>query len=158
MRLSFLAHPQQPSCIIVVPPESQICRHAAVRLQSFIEKACDKAPELREKSALGGETEEPVVITIGTAGSFTGLGELGLASDLAKLNHDGYVLKTASVQGRTYILALGRSEKAAANAPYGALCARANIENGAISVPQLAVAGSPWIKTREVALYDPVDS
>ena len=149
-----LTDAKQTSCLIVVPPESQISKHAAVRLQSFIEKACGKAPKVQEKTALGGESDGQVVIAIGNADSFAGLEKFGLAADLAKLNHDGYMLRTAYANGRTYILTLGRSEKAAVNAVWQ-LIREANIENGAISVPQLAVAQSPWIKTREVTLYSP---
>ena len=140
--------------IIIVPPEKPICRNAAVRLQSFIEKTCGKAPKIDENANLGNESEQFTVIAIGTIDGFTGLDKFNVAADLTRLKHDGYVLKTTSAGNKNYIMALGISEKGAVNAIWR-LLREVNNKNGGISVRQLAATESPFIKIREVVPYDP---
>ncbi len=149
-----LARQGKAECVIVVPPKSKLCSLAAIRLQTFIEKACGNRPRIRKQNSLHIRAKQQTVIAIGTAVDFNDLETFHLKAELDKVKCDGYILKSIFHKGKDYILALGRIESGAVNAVWP-LMRKILIDKKSVSVGSLNMVKSPFLKGREVITFAP---
>jgi len=149
-----LAQEGEAACVIVVPPESEVCRYAAGHLQEYIEQVCGEAPLIEEAGKLQALPTGKAIVAVGTAEGFADLSGFDVSDALVHVERDGYVLKTVTVNDRDFALALGKTETGAANATWR-LMRELLVADGAVAAPRLDVSTSPFIKGRDVVICSP---
>lgn len=150
----FLSDSKQLRCSIMVPPKANVCKRSAERLQSYIGKNCGQFPEIQEKTTVGKPSNGLATIVIGRFDDFQGLDDFISTADCSGVKRDGYILKSVSSDGQDYVFALGHTEKGAANAVWR-LLREVHAENHSVSVAELEITASPFIKTRDATIHDP---
>ena len=140
--------------LIIVPADGNLTLRAAQRLQGHIAKVSRQTPNIEHKTAIESSSPTTTVIAVGPDSRFANLKDFGLAGDLAKISGEGYVLRTVTKNGISFIFALGKSEKGASDTVWH-LMRELNIRKGKVSVPPLSVVRTPFIKSREVTFCPP---
>ncbi len=142
------------NCVLVVPPDSEVCRHAAGLLREYIRKVCGAAPKILETDKLMSGPSGKLTIALGVIDRFTDLAALGIVNPRNRVQRDGYVLKTVTRDGRGFVIGIGLTETGAANAMWR-LMRELRVERGKITLVPTDIVVSPFIKGRDVVVCSP---